>query len=429
MLGSRQVGKARLTLLAHYAKREQGAPKLALVPSESARVELERSILALDSEFPLGGAGNDLRISTRLISATTDIDDPELELGAMSPHIETPGERLEQEWEGTHYLGNTIALRHMWTLGVERLRRYERQNNVDVQALAAKRLSARIAGSVEWRPIESLVFDALAAAQCYDTSEDTLNVCANFAPTGRASARFERSTWEVYANAGRYVRLPTLSELHGVGILVRGNPSLAEEKGTTMGAGARVQAPRPGGKPYFWADAAGFARYSEDLVTYIRTAQGYLHPVNRNRSRTLGAEISAGSHPTPPLLLETNVSFLDPRDTSPDRVTTNDVLPFLSRATLSARIEYEWDTGRTRDLSKVIAGTRGYFQSSRYADPAGLGVIPAQTFVDLELGAVLYHEIFHLRSRVSNIFNAERFDVVGFPLPGRSVYFSLEARL
>lgn len=428
-LGTQKLGRGRAEFLAHFAEREQGAPKLALVPSEEARVALERGIFAFDSDFPVGRAEDRVRASTRLVSAQTTIDDPQLELGTLSGHIRTPGERLEQEFEGQHRLSETIELRHMWTLGFERLRRFERQKNIEEEVLAAKRVSVRAAGSVEWRPLQSLVFDGLLAGRCFDTSETTSSVCSDFAPTGRASVRFEQPVWEIYANAGRYVRLPTLSELHGVGILVRGNPALSEEHGTVVGMGVRVQARRAGARPYAWADLAGFARHSSDLVTYVRTAQGYLHPVNRETSRTVGGEVSVGTRIVEALLLDGSVSLLDPRDTSPDRVTKNDVLPFLSRMTAHARIEYEWDTGRARDVSSVVVGASTHFQSSRYADPAGLGVIPEQTFVDLEFGMRIYRDHFHLRGRVSNLFNADRFDVVGFPLPGRSVFFSLEAHL
>lgn len=428
-LGSQKVGRGRLEFLAHVAEREQGAPKLALVPSEEARVALERGLFALDSEFPLGRRQDRVRSSTRLVSAQTIIDDPQLELGTLSGHIRTPGERLEQEFEGQHRLSDTVVLRHMWTFGFERLRRFERQQEVEAEVLAAKRVSVRAAGSVEWRPLQSLVFDGLVAGSCFDTSEATSSVCADWAPTGRASVRFERPVWEIYGNAGRYVRLPTLSELHGVGILVRGNPTLSLERGTVFGTGLRVQVPRSLARPFAWADLAAFARYSSDLVTYVRAAQGYLHPVNRETSRTVGGELSVGTRIVEALLVDANVSLLDPRDTSPDRVTRNDVLPFLSRMTAHARIECEWDTGRTQDVSMVVVGARTHFQSSRYADPAGLGVIPEQTFVDLEFGMRIYRDHFHLRSRVSNLLNADRFDVVGFPLPSRSAFFSLEARL
>ena len=67
-------------------------------------------------------------------------------------------------------------------------------------------------------------------------------------------------------------------------------------------------------------------------------------------------------------------------------------------------------------------------QSSRYSDPAGLGVIPEQDTVDVEMAAVGWDRQLRAVLRVANVFDAERFDVVGFPLPGRSGFFSMEAR-
>jgi iron complex outermembrane receptor protein len=68
-------------------------------------------------------------------------------------------------------------------------------------------------------------------------------------------------------------------------------------------------------------------------------------------------------------------------------------------------------------------------QSSRYADPAGLIVIPAQTSFDLELEQASLDGKIKVRARLKNLFDAPAFDVVGYPLPGRSVYVSMEAEL
>ncbi len=427
-LATQKLGTARVELLSHYARREQGAPKLALVPSEEARIELERGVFAVESSIPIGDEGDLFRASTRIVTGSTVLDDPQLELGATSPYIRTAGERLEQEFEGQHELGKKLVLRHMWTFGVERLRRIERRARVSEPALAAKRLSVRGAAAASFRPLQPLVLEALFAGRCFDTSQGMSDMCSEWAPTGRGSVRFQQRVWEVFANVGRDVRLPTLSELYGVGLLVRGNPSLRMEQGTATSGGARVQIPRSGARPFAWGEIAGFSRTSSDLLTYVRTAQGYLHPVNRKSSRTLGGELAIGTRLYEPLLVEGNISLLDPRDTSPDRVANNDILPFLSRLTTLVRAEYEWKTGQSR-LSAVTVGARHYFQSSRYADRAGLGVIPSQSATDLELGVRAFQDAVSARGRVSNLFNVDRFDVVGFPLPGRSAFFSIEARL
>jgi iron complex outermembrane receptor protein len=67
------------------------------------------------------------------------------------------------------------------------------------------------------------------------------------------------------------------------------------------------------------------------------------------------------------------------------------------------------------------------YQSSRYVDPAGLGVIAQQTSVDVEVDATWFDGLLTARFRVADLFDATRTDIIGYPLPGRSAYFGLEA--
>jgi outer membrane receptor protein involved in Fe transport len=68
-------------------------------------------------------------------------------------------------------------------------------------------------------------------------------------------------------------------------------------------------------------------------------------------------------------------------------------------------------------------------RSSRYADPAGLIVIPDETVVDLETSASFLHRAMTARISFRNIFDQRQVDTVGLPLPGRSVMASLEGLL
>jgi iron complex outermembrane receptor protein len=195
--------------------------------------------------------------------------------------------------------------------------------------------------------------------------------------------------------------------------------------GDTIELGSRYQKSRPGGLPLFWIDLAGFARHSRNLVTYVRTAQGYLHPLNRDRARSVGGELAAGVAPFAGLQLMAHLDLLDARDTSPSRVVKNDLLPFTSRAAAFVRARYEHELG-LKALHSAALGARYAFQSSRFADPAGLAVIPAQRFFDLEAELTALGRAIVTRARISNLLDAQRFDVVGFPLPGRSFFLSTE---
>jgi iron complex outermembrane receptor protein len=77
-------------------------------------------------------------------------------------------------------------------------------------------------------------------------------------------------------------------------------------------------------------------------------------------------------------------------------------------------------------FGRLRAEVRWVYQASRYADTAGLAVMPAQSSLDAELIARTSDEHFTVRVRASDLLDTPRFDVVGYPLPGRSVFASLE---
>ena len=55
-------------------------------------------------------------------------------------------------------------------------------------------------------------------------------------------------------------------------------------------------------------------------------------------------------------------------------------------------------------------------------------VIGAQTSVDTELILSFLERTIVARARIADIFDAPLFDIVGYPLPARSIHASLEAQ-
>ena len=82
-----------------------------------------------------------------------------------------------------------------------------------------------------------------------------------------------------------------------------------------------------------------------------------------------------------------------------------------------------------RVFGELTFRARHVYQSNRYADLAGLAVIPEQHSLDLEASLSALRGGIVLRARVVNVTGASRYDVVGFPLPGRSFFTSFEGRL
>ena len=60
-------------------------------------------------------------------------------------------------------------------------------------------------------------------------------------------------------------------------------------------------------------------------------------------------------------------------------------------------------------------------------DPAGLGVIAQQATVDLEGDVAFFNGLLTARLRVADLLDAMRTDIIGYPLPGRSIYAGVEA--
>jgi vitamin B12 transporter len=223
------------------------------------------------------------------------------------------------------------------------------------------------------------------------------------------------------------VRVPTLGEVYGVSGTIHGNPGLAPETGATADLGVRAETPRGAAIYGAYIDAFVFARWADGLIAYERTGQGYVTPYNVGSARLLGVEVLAGIAITPIVRLEVAATGLDPRDTSASRTTVNDILPYRSRFIGGPRLRADWKTKSRRGISGAGGEVGALYQSSRYVDPAGLGVIADQATVDLEGDVAFFGGLLAARVRVADLFDSQRTDIIGYPLPGRSFYAGVEA--
>jgi iron complex outermembrane receptor protein len=107
----------------------------------------------------------------------------------------------------------------------------------------------------------------------------------------------------------------------------------------------------------------------------------------------------------------------------------NDILPYHSRLIAAPGVRATTPDIDSRWLARASLGVQLVYQSNRYGDPAGQLVIPEQTSLDLDAALLLLDRALWLKARVTDLLDAPRWDIVGFPLPGRSVFVSLEARV
>jgi len=412
--------RARLTTVFNALQREQGVTGLAAVPALAARGETARILAGLTAELPCGsGSGCELLLTSQALTSRTRLTDPDHELGLLAERLDSRGTRFAQSahiW----LKGERIRALFAANVGLEQIA----QDGASSVRAKRKTVSARAAlfGSLE----HETQLSALALVTCDATEGPQQSQgCGDLTPQARVGARRRWGAFELRSNLGRYVRVPTLGELYGISAVVRGSSSLVPEQGISWDLGARWEAPL--GPVMAYLDVFGFARHVSELIAYRRSSLGAVTPYNVGSARVLGAEVEAGARLAEHARASLALTLLDPRDTTPGRTLTNDLIPHQSRVASSLYLE---GFVRPSDSPLQRAGLDGRlnYRASRLADPAGLIVLPASTTLDL--GATLLfggEPGFALRAAVDDVFDARHFDFIGYPVPGRTFHGSAEA--
>ncbi|HEX9621254.1 MAG TPA: TonB-dependent receptor [Polyangiaceae bacterium] len=417
--------RLRLSTVLGGLDREQGVTGLA-IHAERARARFRRWLVGTTAYAPcpsLPSRACRLELTSSLLAARQSLSDPAQELSLGGTRLSFDAERFAESLRLTAPISDAARLTVSTAYEVERLA----IDSDGAGGLRAQRtvLSATAAPGID--PTRELGLHGIARLSCHTTrGPDGGEACGVLEAVGRVGASLSLGEVTLLANAGRAVRVPTLAELYGVSASVRGTPDLAPEIAYTLDAGARgVLASDAWG--HAWLDAFVFGRLSQNLVGFRRSSLGFLRPFNVGRARTLGAEIALGLALGAHVTSDLAVALLDPRDTSPDRGLENDLIPFQSRWVARHGVELSTRSAALPlELSAAAVGLRQSYRSARVADPAGLIVIDGEYTLDVYSRLSCFEDILGVRFTVTDVFGSERFDAVGFPLPGRSVHASVE---
>jgi hypothetical protein len=207
-----------------------------------------------------------------LLDGRTNLHDPERELGTLTEETALRGRRVEQRAALELPLTERIKMAFSADGSTETLARQ------DGAASSAAKASALVGvARLDWKFWREASLFGLLAAPCRRTASGGQG-CEHFEPTGRLGVGWRGEGYTLFANVSRYQRQPTLGELYGAGVLVRGNAQLRPELGLSADVGARGSLHV--GDWTLRAESNVFVRGASDLVTYVRTAQGYVVPVN-----------------------------------------------------------------------------------------------------------------------------------------------------
>jgi vitamin B12 transporter len=425
-VGTAMPGRdARIDMVLNGVEREQGIPGLALIPSQAARFRTRRWLAAVSASAPCRDDDTCmLHATSSVIEGSTQTVDPLRELALGATTVSLVGRRVDQSAHVRIDVDDRLTLTPSLRGSVERLL----VDSDGASSLRASRAGARSALGAEWRISKAWSVRGLGTAECQGTSLGGLDLCSSVAPAGRTGVGLSVGPVTFLGNVGRYVRQPTLAELYGLTGTVRGNTSLSAEHGSTFDLGARVVWK---GNSLFqgaYVDTFAFLRTASDLIAWRRATTGYVRPYNVASARVGGIEVLAGAGLAGFVDLEVAATLLDPRDSSERRTEQNDFLPFRSRLVASPSMRLYSHAWVQSGIDEVAFVTRYTYQSSRYADSAGLVVIPAQGALDLEASLVVLEDHLALRLRLADALDQPRFDTIGYPLPRRAWYGAGELR-
>jgi iron complex outermembrane receptor protein len=425
VLGSTRIRQGRLDLLFNGVTRAQGLAGLGVLPTNRASALQTRELasVSLTTQCPLERC--EVTTTTTGLFSRMETRDPLREIGLASTRIETSASRIDESILLRLGLGSRLALGSSLRAAAERLAIDSEQS----RGRRARRLTTGAGLLLAWTVLDNLTLRALSTFTCDRTESDApelavtaSRLCDALTPSMRVGAELGSGRAKLLANVARYGRVPTLGERYGTSPSVRGSDLLRSEVADSAEIGIRIVAGT------IQLDVFAFARGARDLISYVRTAPGYIVPYNVGRASLGGVEAALAFTPFRFVRVDVAASVLDARDTSPERRTRNEVVPFRSRLTVAPRFMFLANGWHAAGIGRSFVAVGYLYQSNRYADPAGLVVIPEQGTMEIETAVDSVSERVVIRGRIANVLDQERFDLVGFPLPGRALYGSLEVR-
>jgi hypothetical protein len=262
-------------------------------------------------------------------------------------------------------------------------------------------------------------------------------------PSPRLSARFAATgDVTIKGSAGWYVRLPTLVEVFGDRGYILGSPDLRPERGPSGDLGG-VWAPSGsiGDLDRIFVEADAFAHRAHDTIALITSAGFVARATNLGDTQGYGAELVASARYARTLSVTASYTRLVTEQLAGDPSVNGKPVPREPGHVLNARADI---TRRVRGHAATL-WLEANGQATSFLDPASLGRVPARWLwgtggrVEIAGGLAAALSVANLAdTRITYLpldpppspslteAPTALTDVAGFPLPGRSLYFSLD---
>ncbi len=221
----------------------------------------------------------------------------------------------------------------------------------------------------------------------------------------------------VQGHLGRYQRPPSFYELFGDRGAVIGNTDLRRERGIHWDGGLTYAPAAP--RSLRRLELAYYRKHTRDLIRFVQNSQQVSRPHNIGRALVRGfevrAELGAGS-----ARMQSNYTYQKALNHSPFPFETGRDLPNAPRHSLD--LNGELGVGRAVLYHELNGESRQYLDRANLRSVAGR--LLHTSGLRLRLGGGL-----EATAEVRNLGDDQVEDLWGYPLPGRSFFFTLGRNL
>ncbi len=419
----------RLTVRADLFRKSQGVPGLGAVQAEGTWLSFLRGLGQLEGVLEGRGARPGVTLRGGLDRERTRFEDRDARLGLgrhdTDDRVTNDHLALELDWPA---LLPGVALESGGTLRREEARLHDGLSGFPDPPPSHRDTRGASVG-LQLRPAGDRF--VLRAARRWDVLEDHLHSVAAAGTNVRSdvSRRLDEPQLgmrvlagrgvEVRANWSRAQRAPDFLELFGNQGSVVGNPALCPEDVESWDGGLSWSGPAeaPLRATATWAHFESRAR---DLILYSRNSQSSVRAENASRALIRGEELSLRVG-NADLSATGSFTFQSALDRSDTPAYAGKRLPQRPLREGYARVD--WSRARLR------AGADLHYLGDNYLDRYNQNRVVSRTWLGASLSFVPFARPLRLVLEGKNLGDSRVADVAGFPLPGRSVFVSCEARL
>ena len=224
-------------------------------------------------------------------------------------------------------------------------------------------------------------------------------------------AAYDVLPWlSVRANGGTGFRRPTFTELYYNKGYYVGNPDLKAERSMSVDVGPHFDF------GFAKGEAAYFLTSYDDLIVYILQSGFRYRPFNVGKARAQGVEVGGSLEAEDRARLEANWTYAEVLDRTDDPLARDRQVPGKPRNQVMVRGELT--------LGSVKPFAEYHFVGKNPVTRSNTKMLPARHLVHLgvswRLGEGVAFEVL-----CKNLTDERAVDVRGFPLPSRTVYFSV----